>query len=89
MAQEATATVQELTVRDLLDLPAVVDVETACRVLGISRSHGYNLARTGDFPCRVLRAGRSFRVVTADLRRILGIQEQAAAANETAATAAV
>lgn len=76
MAQQDAA-VHGLTVRDLLDLPAVVDVETASRALGISRSHGYNLARADQFPCRVIRAGRSFRVPTTDLRRVLGVSDQA------------
>lgn len=76
MAQR-DASVEGLTVRELLDLPAVVDVETASRALGISRSHGYNLARSGDFPCKVIRAGRCFRVQTADLRRVLGVPNQA------------
>lgn len=88
MTQENAVVAQSLMVRDLLDLPPAVDVETAARAFGISRSHGYNLARTGEFPCRVIRAGRSFRVVTADLRRVLGVQDQAAAANETTTAAA-
>ncbi|GAB2327889.1 DNA-binding protein [Streptomyces variabilis] len=79
MAQPATDAVQALTVRELLELPAVVDVETASRALGISRSHGYNLARVDQFPCRVIRAGRSFRVPTTDLRRVLGVTDQAPA----------
>lgn len=78
MTQEDTA-VRGLTVRELLDLPAVVDVATASRAFGISRSHGYNLARSGDFPCRVIRAGRSFRIPTTDLRRVLGVGDQASA----------
>ncbi|WP_413808081.1 helix-turn-helix transcriptional regulator [Streptomyces sp. OE57] len=86
MTQEVAEVTKSLTVRDLLDLPPVVDVETASRALGISRSHGYNLARAGEFPCRVVRAGRSFRVVTADLRRVLGLGDQTAA-NETTAAA--
>jgi predicted DNA-binding transcriptional regulator AlpA len=79
MEQTATRTGGELTVRDLLDLPPTVDVETASRALGISRSHGYNLARAGQYPVRVVRAGRSFRVVTAELRRVLGVEAEAAA----------
>ncbi|MFI1956120.1 helix-turn-helix transcriptional regulator [Streptomyces xinghaiensis] len=86
MTQDAPA-VKALTVRELLDLPAVVDVETASRALGISRSHGYNLVRTDQFPCRVLRAGRSFRVVTSDLRRVLGIGPQPATDDAPAAAA--
>lgn len=78
MAQQDAVT-EGLTVRDLLDLPAVVDVETASRALGISRSHGYTLARADQFPCRVIRAGRSFRIPTADLRRVLGVGDQAPA----------
>ncbi|MEV5047318.1 hypothetical protein AB0N20_22450 [Streptomyces griseoincarnatus] len=78
MTQE-DATVKGLTVREILDLPATVDVETAARALGISRSHGYNLARVGQFPCQVIRAGRSFRVQTTDLRRVLGVTDQAPA----------
>jgi predicted DNA-binding transcriptional regulator AlpA len=70
--------VRDLTVRDLMDLPPTVDVELASRALGISRSHGYNLARAGEYPVRVVRAGRSFRVVTAELQRTLGVQEAAA-----------
>ncbi|MFU0240481.1 helix-turn-helix transcriptional regulator [Streptomyces scabiei] len=88
MTQEAAAVTKEFMVRDLLDLPPVVDVETASRALGISRSHGYNLARADQFPCRVVRAGRSFRVVTSDLRRVLGVGDQAAVSNVTATAAA-
>ncbi|MFD0169145.1 hypothetical protein ACFVJH_34145 [Streptomyces decoyicus] len=41
------------------------------RALGYSRAKGYDLARRGEFPCRVLRIGRSTRVVTASLLRVL------------------
>lgn len=81
MTQEQTV----ITVRDVLDLPPVVDVETASRVFGISRSHGYNLARANAFPCKVVRAGRSFRVVTADLRRVLSLDDAPAAEAPAAA----
>ncbi|WDT52613.1 helix-turn-helix domain-containing protein [Streptomyces sp. G7(2002)] len=46
-------------------------VEDASRALGFSRAKGYDLARRGEFPCRVLRIGRSTRVVTASLLRVL------------------
>lgn len=62
-----------MTVQNVLDLPAVVDVETAGRALGIGRTLAYQLARSGDFPCAVVRAGRAFRVVTADLHRVLQV----------------
>ncbi|MBD0748104.1 hypothetical protein BG418_04935 [Streptomyces sp. CBMA152] len=46
-------------------------VEDASRVFGFSRAKGYDLVRRGEFPCRVLRIGRSTRVVTASLLRVL------------------
>jgi hypothetical protein len=46
-------------------------VEDASRALGFSRAKGYALVRRGEFPCRVLRIGRTTRVVTASLLRVL------------------
>ncbi|QIY53463.1 helix-turn-helix domain-containing protein [Streptomyces sp. RPA4-5] len=46
-------------------------VGEASRALGFSRAKGYDLVRRGEFPCRVLRIGRSARVVTASLLRVL------------------
>lgn len=60
--------------RDELDrLPPVIDLATAGRALGIGRTKAYELARTGEFPCRVLRVGNSYRVPTALLRELLGL----------------
>lgn len=84
MTQEATAEPTGFTIRDLLELPPTVDVETAARALGIGRTNAYALARGGQFPCEIIRAGRLMRVVTADLRRVLGVP---AAVTEHAAAA--
>ncbi|MGW1814985.1 helix-turn-helix domain-containing protein [Streptomyces sp. NPDC002125] len=46
-------------------------VEEASRALGFSRAKGYDLIRSGQFPCRVLCIGRKTRVVTASLLRVL------------------
>jgi excisionase family DNA binding protein len=62
-----------MTLAELLALPLMIDVGTAARALGLSRSTGYELARRGEFPCRVLRVGCSYRVPTAELLRVLGI----------------
>jgi len=62
-----------LTLTELLALPLMVDVSTAARALGLSRSTAYELARRGEFPCRVLHVGSSYRVPTAELLRVLGI----------------
>ncbi|WP_433894551.1 hypothetical protein [Streptomyces sp. CA-111067] len=58
---------------ELLSLPAAVDLETANRALGLGRSKGYELAKHGQYPCRVLRLGNSYRVVTAELQALLGL----------------
>lgn len=63
-----------LTRAELLALPVTVDVTTAARALGLGRSTAYELARRDEFPCRVLRIGSSYRIPTADLLRVLGIE---------------
>lgn len=70
-----TATTERgsLTRSELLALPAAVDVETAARAFGIGRTTAYALAKTGTFPCKVLRAGKAYRVVTQDLLRVLDV----------------
>jgi excisionase family DNA binding protein len=73
MNQEAEAGSEGLTLAELLALPVTVDVTTAARALGLGRSTAYELARRDEFPCRVLRVGSSYRIPTADLLRVLGI----------------
>ncbi|MDH6116842.1 hypothetical protein ABH930_000261 [Kitasatospora sp. GAS204A] len=58
---------------ELLVLPAAIDLDTANRAIGLGRSKGYELARRDAYPCRVLRLGKKYRVITADLLRLLGI----------------
>ncbi|MFB9463566.1 integrase [Streptomyces cinereospinus] len=80
MATPETARgVQGLTRVELLALPAAVDLDTANRALSIGRSTGYALAKRGQYPCRVLRLGNAYRVVTAELHRLLGIDPAEAA----------
>ncbi|MFI6105804.1 DNA-binding protein [Streptomyces sp. NPDC051310] len=71
-----TATRTGLTRRELLDLPAVVDVETAAKAFGLGRTTAYVLAKTEAFPCAVIRAGKSYRVITADMLRVLQIARE-------------
>jgi excisionase family DNA binding protein len=66
---------EALSHADLLALPAVVDIETAGRALGMKRSTTYALAKRGELPVRTLRIGRSYRVVTAELLELLGITQ--------------
>ena len=57
-----------LTLDEIAGLPAVTDLVTAGRALGLGRTKAYELARTGQFPCPVIRAGTTWRVPTAGLR---------------------
>lgn len=66
-----------LTPAELLALPAAVDLETAGRAMGLGRTKSHELARAGDFPVRVLRLGRSYRVATADILALLNIERPA------------
>ncbi|MGA5599667.1 DNA-binding protein [Streptomyces griseoincarnatus] len=75
MPTTTTADVQTLRTADLLDLPPTVDVETAGRFLGIGRTLAYQLVRQNKFPCKVIPVGRAYRVVTSDLRNVLGVPE--------------
>jgi hypothetical protein len=62
-----------MTLAELLAMPVMVDIGTASRALGLGRSTGSELARRGEFPCRVVHVGSSYRVPTAELLRVLGI----------------
>ncbi|MEU4200830.1 hypothetical protein AB0F64_12870 [Streptomyces sp. NPDC026294] len=63
-----------MTRDELLALPVSVDLETANRALALGRSTGYQLAKQDEYPVRVLRLGNAYRVVTAELHRLLGVQ---------------
>ncbi|MEU4143110.1 MULTISPECIES: hypothetical protein [Streptomyces] len=58
---------------ELLRLPVAIDLDTSNRALGLGRSKGYELAKRGVYPCKVLRLGNAYRVVTADLLALLGL----------------
>ncbi|MGH3700649.1 MAG: DNA-binding protein [Pseudonocardiaceae bacterium] len=64
-----------LTRAELLALPAAVPLwPTAARAVNIGRTKAHELARAGEFPVPVLRLGASYRVRTADLLALLGIE---------------
>jgi len=64
---------QALTLAEIAELPAVTDLVTAGRALGIGRTKAYELARAGQFPCPLIRAGGTWRVPTAGLLALLGL----------------
>ena len=53
-----------------------VDLATAALALGLGRTRAYALARRGQFPCRVIRIGDTYRVPTAGLLELLGVSAE-------------
>jgi predicted GIY-YIG superfamily endonuclease len=51
-----------LTYDEFMSMPVTVDLPAAARALGLGRSAAYELARTGEFPCPVMRIGQRYRV---------------------------
>ncbi|NBE51177.1 hypothetical protein [Streptomyces boluensis] len=76
VASDSFRAARGLTGDELLALPAVIDLDTSNRALMIGRSTGYGLAKQGEYPVKVLRLGNAYRVVTADLLRLLGLERQ-------------
>ncbi|KAB8192567.1 helix-turn-helix domain-containing protein [Nonomuraea phyllanthi] len=60
-----------LTSRTTPQEPEVVGLLTAGRLLGMGRTKAYRLAKTGAFPCRVLRIGGRYAVPVRGLRALL------------------
>ncbi|MFC0862165.1 hypothetical protein ACFHYQ_07635 [Sphaerimonospora cavernae] len=78
--------VPELTADDLRDMcqtlvclqeavAGVVVCENRCPqgLVTAGRSKAYQLARDGEFPVRIIRIGDLYRVCTADLMKVLGV----------------
>lgn len=60
---------------ELKALPAVVDVPTAARALGLGRAAAYQLVKDGQWPTPVFRVGKQIRIPTAPLLALLCIQD--------------
>ncbi|ACY20492.1 hypothetical protein Gbro_1188 [Gordonia bronchialis DSM 43247] len=61
------------TPADVRALGVRTDLETANSVLGLGRQNGYEHAKNGTYPVRVLRVGRKYVVPVAGLLDALGI----------------
>lgn len=62
------------TFDELRSLPTVVDLMTAARALDIGRTKAYQMAKTGEFPVRIIRVGSGYHVPTAELMKVLGVE---------------
>lgn len=74
-APAPTSTSRTMTREELDGLPVSIDVPTAGRALGLSRTSAYIQANNGTFPLRVFRSGTRLLVATAELRRLLGVED--------------
>jgi hypothetical protein len=63
------------TVEAVRRLGMTTDVETAAAILGIGRTLAFELARTEQFPVRLLRMGRRISVPVTDLLAYLGVKD--------------
>lgn len=76
----ATRENQGLSLSAVRKLPAAVDVSTAARALGISRSSAYAAISEGRFPVATITVGRRTKVLTHSLIAVLEGGRQAASA---------
>lgn len=58
-------------VTDLAELPPMLTVPQAARVLGIGRTLAYELVRTDAWPTPVIRAGKLIKIPTVPLLELL------------------
>ena len=62
---------------ELHNLPAVVDVPTAAKVMDMSRTGAYELIRSGGWPTPVFRLGKLIRIPTTPMLDLLGVSQSA------------
>lgn len=72
-----------LTDEEIRALPAAVPLVKAGLAFGMGRTKSYELAKAGEFPCRVLPLGPKFVVPKTEILAALGLG-QAAVAGEIA-----
>jgi hypothetical protein len=66
--------------QELHALPVSVPVATAGRAFGMSPQKSRELARSGDFPCRVIQVAARYRVPKSALLAALGLDTPAGGA---------
>ncbi|MEU5683650.1 DNA-binding protein [Streptomyces venezuelae] len=62
-----------MSVEEVRSLPAVVNVVTAARALGIGADKAYDLIKADAFPAKLIPLGRTQKVATASLWEALGV----------------
>jgi hypothetical protein len=74
---ETDETERTMAFDDLKDLPPVLDVPTAARLVGIGRTTAYRTVHDGSWPTPVLRFRGRFAIPTAPLLALLGVGGEA------------
>lgn len=72
-----------MSLAELGELPAVIDLVTAGRALGIGRTKSYELAQSGEFPCRTIRVGKRYLVPAPELLALLGYPNPTSSGTES------
>lgn len=67
--------------------PAVVDLVTAAKMLGVGRTVAYQLVRQGQWPTPILRIGNQIRVPRAPLLALLCMSQDLQPSVPTSASA--
>jgi hypothetical protein len=67
------------TLADVRKWPATVTVPVAATAMGCSKSHLYELIKSGASPVKTIPFGTRHVVITADLLRVLSGEERGAA----------
>jgi hypothetical protein len=70
------ASAHKWTINDVLKLGLTTDLETAASILGIGRTKAYQMAGDDQFPVRIIRSGRSYRVPVPAILTLLGISTE-------------
>lgn len=62
---------EPMSIAEVNELPAVIDLKTACALIGIAPLTGGRMVARGDFPVTVTRVGKNYRVCTLSLLRAI------------------
>ena len=78
MADQPDAGQPSMTLEQLLNLPVTVPLVTAAAAFGLRRTKAHDLARAGEFPCRVIKVGQRYKVPRSALLEALGYADSVA-----------
>lgn len=73
-----------MTRAELLALPPTIDLRTSNTLIGVGRTKGQEMARSGTYPVRLLRVGNRYKAITSELLALLGVTDTASEAQTTA-----